>query len=97
MQSVPGPDEKPQTFETVEEIEARPEWNAIRPWLSETRCPGYGATETFLQGVGHNLKAGDALVFVGAEFLDAPDDEQQLGLPADRRQSSSIPRTTGRA
>ena len=30
VQSVPGPDEKPQTFETVEEITARPEWNAIR-------------------------------------------------------------------
>ena len=72
VQSVPGPDEKPQTFETVEEIEARPEWSAIRPWLSETRAPGYGATETFLQGVGHNLKAGDALVFVGDEFLAAP-------------------------
>jgi hypothetical protein len=72
VQSVPGPDEKPQTFETVEEVAARPEWNAIRPWLSETRFPGYGATETFLQGVTNNLKPGDALVFVGQEFLDHP-------------------------
>ena len=29
VQSVPGPGEQPQTFETVEEIEARPEWNAL--------------------------------------------------------------------
>ena len=29
VQSIPGPGEQPQTFETVEEIEARPEWNAI--------------------------------------------------------------------
>jgi len=72
VQSVPGPGEKPQTFETVEEIDARPEWNAIRPWLSETRSPGYGATETWLQGLRTNLKAGDALVFVGAEFLAHP-------------------------
>jgi hypothetical protein len=72
VQSVPGPDEKPQTFETVEEIEARPEWNAIRPWLSQARAPGLGATETWLQGVGNNLKAGDALVFVSAEFLAQP-------------------------
>ena len=72
VQSVPGPDEKPQTFETVEELAARPEWNAVRPWLSETRFPGYGATEVFLQGVANNLKAGDALVFVGQEFLNNP-------------------------
>jgi hypothetical protein len=72
VQSVPGPDEKPQTFETVEEIAARPEWNAVRPWLSETRAPGYGATHTFLEGVGNNLKSGDALVLVGDEFLDSP-------------------------
>ena len=30
VQSIPGPGEKPQTFETVEEVEARPEWNACR-------------------------------------------------------------------
>ena len=72
VQSVPGPDEKPQTFETVEELAARPEWNAVRPWLSETRFPGYGATEVFLQGVANNLKAGDALVFVGQEFRNSP-------------------------
>src|SRR5687768_6071177 len=55
VQSVPGPDEKPQTFETVEAIDARPEWNAAKPWLSETRAPGFGATETWLQGLSNNL------------------------------------------
>ena len=29
VQSTPGPDEKAQTFETVEEIEVRPSWNRI--------------------------------------------------------------------
>jgi hypothetical protein len=72
VQSVPGPDEKPQTFETVEELDARPEWNVVRPWLSETRFPGRGATEVFLQGVANNLKAGDGLVFVGQEFRNSP-------------------------
>ena len=72
VQSVPGPDETPQTFETVEEIAARPEWNVIRPWLSETRSPGYGSTDTWLAGVRNNLKPGDALVFVGNEFLNNP-------------------------
>ena len=72
VQSVPGPDEKPQTFETVEEVAARPEWNAIRPWLSEARYPGFGATEAWLAGVRNNLKAGDALVLVGNAFLNNP-------------------------
>ena len=30
VQSVPGVDETPQTFETIEEIEARTEWNALK-------------------------------------------------------------------
>jgi len=72
VQSVPGPDEKPQTFETVEAIDARPEWNAMRPWLSEVRYPGFGATEAYLQGADKNLKPGDALVLVDNAFLDHP-------------------------
>ena len=72
VQSVPGPDEKPQTFETVETITARPEWNAIRPWMTRTRVPTLGDTDTFVHGVRNNLKAGDALVFVGREFVDSP-------------------------
>jgi hypothetical protein len=72
VQSVPGPGEKPQTFETVEDIDARPEWNAMRPWLSELRQPGPGATETWLAGVRNNLKAGDALVFVDPTFFAQP-------------------------
>jgi hypothetical protein len=72
VQSVPGQDEKPQTFETVEALEARPAWNAVRPWLSETRAPGYGATETWLAGTDHHLKAGDALVFVDGDFRNHP-------------------------
>ena len=72
VQSVPGPDEKPQTFETVEEIAARPEWNAIGPWLSEPHAPGLGATETWVKGVANNLKVGDALVFIEPDFLVHP-------------------------
>jgi hypothetical protein len=35
VQSIPGPGEQAQTFETVEEIEARPEWNSIKPRLTQ--------------------------------------------------------------
>ena len=74
VQSVPGPDEKPQTFETVEPlVEARAAWNAMRPWMSEARQPVRNDTQAFVVGVANNLKAGDALVIVGNEFLQDTD------------------------
>ncbi|MBB4842911.1 hypothetical protein HNP55_001426 [Paucibacter oligotrophus] len=73
VQSLAGPGEQAQTFETVETLaEARPEWNAMRPWLSETVSPQRYDTETYVSGLRNNLKPGDALLFVGAEFLSNP-------------------------
>src|SRR4029450_7470074 len=37
VQSVPGPGEKPQTFETIEKIEARPEWSALKPQIVQAQ------------------------------------------------------------
>ena len=71
VQSVPGPGEKPQTFETVEPLaDARAAWNAMRPWMSEPRVPAAGDTEAWLAGTALNLKRGDALLFVGSKFLE---------------------------
>src|SRR5207245_8366623 len=39
VQSIPGPGEKPQSFETIEEIEARADWNALKPRQTELRYP----------------------------------------------------------
>jgi hypothetical protein len=73
VQSVPGPGEKPQTFETVESLaDARAAWNAMRPWMSEPRARAAGDTEAWLAGTALNLKRGDALVFIGAKFLADP-------------------------
>jgi predicted phage baseplate assembly protein len=62
VQSVPGPNELPQTFETVESIIARPEWNAIRP--RQTKRHEIAGTEDPLvfAGIATNLKAGDGLL-----------------------------------
>jgi hypothetical protein len=64
VQSVPGQDELPQTFETVEEIEARAEWNAIRARSRLASRPAKG-TRLYLAGVDTNLRPGDTLVLVG--------------------------------
>ena len=67
VQSMPGPDEKPQTFETVESIEARPAWNVLLPKMREMKLPVFGTNVVYLQGTATQLKAGDALLFVGTE------------------------------
>jgi hypothetical protein len=67
VQSVPGPGEKPQTFETIETIETRGEWNEIRPRLTKLIFPAFGDTKAYLQGVTTKLKPGDPLLVVGAE------------------------------
>jgi hypothetical protein len=61
VQSVPGPGEFPQTFETVEEVEARPEWNAMAPPQTQ-EAPALASTSAYLKGVGLNLKVGDLLL-----------------------------------
>jgi hypothetical protein len=67
VQSIPGPGEKPQSFETVEQIDARAELNAMRPRQTELRFPAFGSRFTYLSGVTTNLKPGDPLLIVGDE------------------------------
>lgn len=62
VQSIPGPGEQPQTFETVEEIAARPAWNAIRPRLTERHPIQAGANELLFEGLSTNLRPGDSLL-----------------------------------
>lgn len=67
VQSVPGPDEKPQVFETVEAIEASPEWNVFKARAREMVIPVFGTQVVYLKGTANQLKIGDALLFVGDE------------------------------
>jgi predicted phage baseplate assembly protein len=70
LQSIPGPGEKPQTFETAEELEARPEWNAMPASTTKASTPGSGDTEAHFAGAVLNLKPGDVLLFgTGAPVL----------------------------
>src|SRR5262249_31900848 len=66
-QSIPGPGEKPQSFETVEAIVARPEWNVLKPRLTQLRFPAFGDRRMYLAGVTTNLKRGDSFLVVGGE------------------------------
>jgi predicted phage baseplate assembly protein len=66
-QSIPKQDELPQVFETVETIEARAAWNALRVRSREMRFPREGEKVLYLRGLGLQLKAGDALAVVNQE------------------------------
>lgn len=66
-QSVPGQDELPQVFETVEEIEARAEWNELKPRRTMLHLPEFGDVRAYLEGTATNLKPGDPLLVVGKE------------------------------
>jgi Baseplate J-like protein len=67
VQSVPGHGEQPQSFETVEPVKARAEWNAIPV---QTACPWQPAnddTGLWLAGVGIGIQPGDTLLIVDQE------------------------------
>lgn len=66
-QSLPGPGERPQVFETIAPIRARPTFNALRPRLDySSLAPEAGANTIYLSGATTGLKQGDPLlIFFG--------------------------------
>jgi len=62
VQSTPGPDEDPQTYETVEQVEARVEWNEIRPRLHQPQVLSTGMNSIVLGGTDTGVKKGDTLL-----------------------------------
>jgi hypothetical protein len=75
LQSLPGQDEKPQSFETVEAISAEAAWNEMKPRTTRLVSPGFQEDEIYLKGVSNNLKVGDALLIVGQERLESSGNE----------------------
>ncbi|WP_208630711.1 hypothetical protein, partial [Amycolatopsis kentuckyensis] len=72
VQSVPGPGEEPQTFETGEDLLARTSWNELRVRTTRpyqfTKLDLDRRREIQLAGVAANLRPGDSLLYVfGAE------------------------------
>ncbi len=67
VQSIPGPGETSQTFETVEEIAARPAWNAIQPRQTAGQTLSPAMNQLWLRGTAANLKTGDRLLVAGSQ------------------------------
>jgi hypothetical protein len=64
VQSVPGPGETAQTFETVEALDARAAWSALAAQTTEPRRPVKGDTGLALAGIATGLKVGDGILLI---------------------------------
>ena len=62
VQSVPGPNEKPQTFETIEVLQARPEWSNIKPRLLRPQTVETENGFFILQDINVDIKKGDVVL-----------------------------------
>ena len=63
VRSVPGPGEQQQTFEAAERLEARPEWNLLRPLQTRKTIVGTPSESLVLKGIATGMRAGDQLLF----------------------------------
>ena len=68
VQSVPGPGELPQTFETSDDLGARSDWNNLQVRLTQpqniTLTNALAIDRIFVAGADTKLNAGDSLLFV---------------------------------
>lgn len=71
-QSIPGPDEEPQNFETIEAVTARVEWNAIPAQTREAQTFVRGVRELFVAGNATQVQVGDVILIVGDERAGSP-------------------------
>jgi predicted phage baseplate assembly protein len=64
IQSIPGPDEKPQIFETSDDLEAMAEWNAIKPKMTQKQKNLANNDVLVFKNVNSGLKTNDLLYIV---------------------------------
>lgn len=74
LQSIPGPGEDPQTYETMADFEARKEWNLLR--AKRFRAPVRFARKLWLKGGSVNVQVGDQILIVGNERKSDPGSER---------------------
>lgn len=73
-QSIPGPGELPQFFETAEPLPARAEWNELKPRQTRPSPITADSNQIYFEGISLNLKPHDPLLVVYGEG----DGEQEI-------------------
>lgn len=64
VQSTPGPGETAQLFETLSDITARVDWNAMRPRMTQPQIVNSSMQSVLLDGITTFVKPGDELLLV---------------------------------
>jgi hypothetical protein len=72
VQSIPAAGALPQTFETVEQITARVEWNSMQPALTQPQIISATSDQVLIQGAATGIKPGDAILIVPADAGSSP-------------------------
>jgi hypothetical protein len=67
VQSIPGPDETAQVFETLQDLYADKAWNSIAVKSTEYQTIDTNTTQLYLSGTTTNLNTGDALLIIDVE------------------------------
>jgi hypothetical protein len=80
VQTLPGPGELPQTYETVEDLTALADWNVLLPRQTEPRVPRDGDTTVLLAGAATGVNRGDTLLFVSPTAADTPIESAAFAL-----------------
>jgi len=70
VQSIPKQDQKPQLYETSEDLDARASWGTLPVKATVPFVPAGGDRFLYLKGVGTNLRAGDSVLVATQERLD---------------------------
>ncbi len=65
VMSIPGPEEKPQTFETVADVTARGSWNQFQARSKQAGSLSAFATSVTVAGTALGVRPGDRLLFMG--------------------------------
>jgi hypothetical protein len=76
VQSIPAQGQLPMTFETVEEIVAYPERNAMRPQLTREQLISTDMQSVVVKGTSSDIQPGDRLLIVAG----ADDDSRRIAL-----------------
>lgn len=66
VQSVPAPGQTAQTYETIEPITARVEWNALLPQLTQPQNLGVNSNGILFSGMSTALNIGDIVLIIDA-------------------------------
>ncbi len=78
VQSVPGPGQLPQTFETTDTLEVRGVWNMLPALDSQAQSLSRGAPSLYLRGAPGSIRPGDSLLIRGVRAGFGTGDQRQV-------------------